>query len=108
MRTHTQDADELSLRPKSARIEDEPTLAAQAMASGRTAALDTASLLHLQRAVGNAGVASALEEDSSPVHGVVGSGGSPLAPDVRDEMETRLGHDFGDVRVHTDSAAESS
>jgi hypothetical protein len=31
--------------------------------------------------------------------------GSPLAPAVRDEMSARLGHDFGDVRVHTDDLA---
>ena len=50
-----------------------------------------------------------LEEDRSPVHDVVNSGGgSPLAPDVRDEMQGRLGHDFCDVRVHTDSAAHES
>jgi hypothetical protein len=50
-----------------------------------------------------------LEEERSPVHGVIGSaGGSPLAPDVLEEMETRLGHDFSDVRVHVDSAAHDS
>ena len=67
-------------------------------------------MLGLQRAVGNAAVGALLEEERSPVHGVVNSGGgTPLAPDVRTDMEARLGgHDFGDVRVHTDGAAHES
>ena len=39
---------------------------------------------------------------------VVSSGGSPLEPAVRTDMESRLGHDFGDVQVHTDAAAHDS
>ncbi len=40
---------------------------------------------------------------------VVGSGGgSPLARDVREDMEARLGADFSDVRVHTGGTAASS
>ncbi len=34
--------------------------------------------------------------------------GQPLAAQVRQEMETRLGADFSGVRVHTDSAARAS
>lgn len=33
------------------------------------------------------------------------SGGRPLAPTVRRAMETRLGHSFADVRVHSDASA---
>jgi hypothetical protein len=33
------------------------------------------------------------------------SGGRPLAPGVRRAMETRLGHSFADVRVHSDARA---
>jgi hypothetical protein len=33
--------------------------------------------------------------------------GSPLPPAVRDEMATAFGHDFGDVRVHSDALAGS-
>ena len=36
-----------------------------------------AGILGLQRAVGNAGVTSMLEEERSPVHDVVNSGGAP-------------------------------
>jgi hypothetical protein len=70
--------------------------------------LDPGAVLGLQRAVGNAGVGALMEEERSPVHDVVNSGGSPLAPEVREEMEGRLGHDFSDVRVHTDGAAHDS
>jgi hypothetical protein len=33
--------------------------------------------------------------------------GSPLDPGLRQQMSTALGHDFGDVRVHTDPLAGS-
>jgi hypothetical protein len=71
--------------------------------------LGPAGLLGLQRAVGNAGVAGVMEEERSPVLDVVGSGGgAPLDNDTRTDMESRLGHDFSDVRVHTDSQAHDS
>jgi hypothetical protein len=111
MRTHDHDVEETSLRPKSSRLDSRPSPhLLQAAAVGRTDVLDEAGILGLQRAVGNGGVGALLEEENtSPVHGVLNSGGgSPLAPDVRDEMEGRLGHDFSDVRVHSDGAASDS
>jgi hypothetical protein len=39
---------------------------------------------------------------------VVGSGGAPLEGRTRAEMESSFGHDFGDVRIHTDSVAVAS
>jgi len=36
------------------------------------------------------------------------SGGQPLDGDTRDFMESRFGHDFGQVRVHADSRASDS
>jgi hypothetical protein len=40
---------------------------------------------------------------------VVGRGGGrPLEPEVRSDMEQRLGHDFGEVRVHADGQAGES
>ncbi|PZT73344.1 hypothetical protein DNK56_17840 [Streptomyces sp. AC1-42W] len=44
----------------------------------------------------------------SAVHAVLRSGGSPLGSAIRSEMEARLGADFSDVRIHTDSAARAS
>ena len=110
MHTHDHHADETSLRPKAARLDSRPPAhLLQAAAAGRSDVLDGAGILGLQRAVGNSGVGALLEEDRSPVHDVLNSGGgSPLAPDVRDEMQARLGHDFSDVKVHTDSQAHES
>jgi hypothetical protein len=74
-----------------------------------------ASLLHLQRTAGNAGVVQMLadegaqEQQASPVHDVIGKGGgSPLDESTRTSMESRFGQDFGDVRVHTDAKASAS
>jgi hypothetical protein len=70
--------------------------------------LGEAGLLDLQRTAGNSGVTSLVEGEPSPVHDVIASGGRPLETDVRADMEARLGHDFGDVRVHDDGAAHES
>lgn len=42
------------------------------------------------------------------VERVLASSGRPLEPALRQDMETRFGHDFSHVRVHTGSAAEQS
>ena len=70
--------------------------------------LGAQGVLGLQRAVGNAGVATLMEEERSPVHDVISSGGRPLDTEVRTDMESRLGHDFSDVRVHDDTRAADS
>jgi hypothetical protein len=84
------------------------------------AGADARSMLELQRLAGNASVSrlvsrEAATEDAqesdgqSPVLDVVGRGrGEPLAPELRSEMEGRLGADFGGVRVHRDAAASDS
>jgi hypothetical protein len=97
-----------SMRPKAARIDEPDALAVRAALSGRLDAMGPRGMLGLQRAVGNAGATAALEEERSPVHDVVGSPGAALDHDVREDMEARLGHDFSDVRVHTDGAADAS
>ena len=112
MRAHDHDHDGSgSLRPKSARL-DRPAVpsAARAAAAGRWDVVGADGLLDLQRSAGNQGVAAAVrDEEPSPVHDVVNSGGGqPLEPGVRADMEARLGHDFGDVRVHHDTRAEES
>jgi hypothetical protein len=111
MRGHSHETDlDANFRPKGDRIErDDHDLLGRAATAGRTDVLGPAGMLGLQRAVGNAGVASMVEEDRSPVHDLVNSGGgSPLDNDTRADMETRFGHDFGDVRVHTDGSAQES
>jgi hypothetical protein len=110
MRSHNHESEERSVRPKSARVE--PPIDArvvQAAATGHSDVIGEAGMLGLQRAVGNGGVGAILDEERSPVHGVIASGGGrPLDADVRTDMEGRLGSDFGDVRVHDDSAAHES
>src|SRR2546425_1560396 len=82
----------------------------EALMNGRTEALTPAAVMHLQRAAGNASVSAALEEqEPSLVKHVVGSGGgNPLDRDTRGFIESRLGADFSDVRVHTDAKASES
>jgi len=98
-----------SLRPKASRIDEESGAhAGPAAVAGRKDVLGAEDILGLQRSVGNAGVTSLMEEERSPVHDVISSGGRPLEPDVRTDMEARMGHDFSDVRVHDDSSATQS
>jgi hypothetical protein len=109
MREHGFDAEEKALRPKGGRVEDQVTdHMGKAAAEGRSDVLGGVGMLGLQRAVGNSGVTAMVEEERSPVHDVISGGGRPLEPEVRGEMEGRLGHDFGDVRVHDDGAAHDS
>ncbi len=112
MRAHDYDHDgSAALRPKSARLDaPDGRLAASGIAAGRWDVVGADGLRDLQRSVGNRGVTAALQdEEPSPVHEVINSGGGqPLDPGVRADMEARLGHDFGDVRVHHDARAEES
>lgn len=73
--------------------------------------LNAGAVLNLQRLAGNSSVSSLLEDETepSPVRDVVGSGaGAPLDHATRTLMESQLGEDFGDVRVHTGSRADES
>jgi hypothetical protein len=109
MREHQFDAEEAKLRPKGSWSEVSVTEhQGRAAAEGRPDVLGEAGMVGLQRAAGNNAVSSMVEDEPSPVHDVVNSGGRPLEPDVRTDMEGRLGSDFGDVRVHDDSAAHRS
>jgi Domain of unknown function (DUF4157) len=44
--------------------------------------------------------------DLETASGALASPGQPLAPAVRADMEHRFDHDFGEVRVHSDTAAD--
>ena len=93
------------------RTSDEIQQATAAHARDRMGSTD---LLALQRLAGNAQVVQMLTAEPeqppgpSPVLDVIGRGGSPLEPNLRAEMEERLGNDFSDVRVHTDAKAAAS
>ena len=101
---------EIHQGPAKRKDEAGSSLGAEALIHGRPEALTPSSVMHLQKTAGNEAVASAIEEqEASPVMDVVGSGGgAPLDKDTRGFMESRLGADFGDVRVHTDSKASDS
>jgi hypothetical protein len=87
-------------------------VANRALADRRPDVLSPSAVGHLQRAAGNASVSAFVAPEaqaSSPVLDVVGSGGGqPLDSATRQDMEARLGHDFSDVRVHTDDRASQS
>ncbi|MFJ8312966.1 MULTISPECIES: DUF4157 domain-containing protein [unclassified Streptomyces] len=86
--------------------------------------LSPAALLDLQRTAGNTAAVRALQRRARPpqdhnasagepvepsmVPKVLGASGKPLAGAVRTEMESRLGADFSDVRVHTGADAQRS
>src|SRR5712692_9584886 len=92
------------------RKDEASSVGPEALMHGRTDALTPAAVMHLQKTAGNATVSAALEEqEPSLVKDVVGSGGgTPLENDTRGFMESRLGADFSDVRVHTDATASES
>ncbi len=86
----------------------EQAVAVHGLAERRPDVLSNAAMMRLQREAGNGAVSDLVEEQRSPVHDVISSSGAPLEPAVRTDMESRLGSDFGDVKVHTDAAAHES
>ena len=87
--------------------------ARRAVAVGSARSVEPKAMLHLQRIAGNSGVGSLIEDEGeqerSPVLDVVGKGGGePLPVPVRTDMESKLGADFGTVRVHNGDAAAAS
>ncbi|MFJ7628677.1 DUF4157 domain-containing protein [Streptomyces sp. NPDC097595] len=94
----------------------------RAAATGRTDVVGTSGMGALQRTIGNAALGPVIQraraaapeqaeeaEPRSPVHDVVSSGGgTPLDTDTRVDLESRMGADFSDVRIHNDSAAHES
>jgi hypothetical protein len=65
-------------------------------------------LLQPKALSGNSSTTSEKHEAPSMVKEVLRSPGRPLDPRTRASMETRLGHDFGRVRVHDDARAARS
>ena len=65
------------------------------------------TLPSIQRFSGQA-TNESLETAPLSVDRVLSSPGAPLEPIVRQDMEARFGHDFSQVRVHTDAFAEQS
>jgi hypothetical protein len=112
---HDESADQAQQTGRRVPAEAELSHLLRAASAGRPDVLGRSGVANLQRAVGNSAVGSVLgeqgaaQEQHSPVHDVVGSGGGqPMDADTRADMETRFGTDFSDVRVHTGSAAHES
>lgn len=112
MRDNDLSSPDAVLRPKSARLGPEPPQASngQAAGTGGGQMLGPDGILELQRTAGNAAVSSMLQrdEDDPGVHDVISGSGRALEPQVRTDMEARLGHDFSDVRIHDDARAHAS
>ena len=104
------------------KVEPAPGPAAPVARAADSTGSEARSMLELQRLAGNASVsrlvarepAAQTESDDptaarSPVLDVLDrGGGEPLEPGLRVEMESRLGADFGGVRVHRDAEASES
>ncbi len=109
MHAHERDGGEAAVirrAPETSRASGQSGI--DALRGRRLDVLGPAGLLRLQRDAGNGAVSDLIEEQRSPVLDVIRGGGAPLEPGIRTDMENRLGHDFGDVRVHTDAAAGAS
>ncbi|RSS59674.1 DUF4157 domain-containing protein [Streptomyces sp. WAC01280] len=129
---HAKDAPKPSTatRAEAGARRDEPRGGTVTPTTGACGVLSPQTVLALQRTIGNAAVSRLVEESRhqhgagcghaqssetapapvqrSAVHGVLRSSGSPLDDGTRADMESRLGADFSDVRVHNDSAARAS
>ena len=114
METHEHDQELLTSvrRPEPLRREDHDrsALVGEAIVARRPDMLDVKAIHQLQRSAGNESVGTLLEgEEQSPVKDVLrSSSGSPLDSPTRSFMEERMGHDFSDVRVHSDGQASQS
>lgn len=62
----------------------------------------------MQRAAVNAAPSGPSEEAPPAVAAALNSAGRPLEPAARSFFESRLGHDFSGVRIHTDAGASAS
>lgn len=108
MHAHEWDGVDVEAARRGAENAREQSASTRGLAERRPDVLSSRAVMQLQREAGNAAVSELVEEPRSPVHDVIASGGSPLEPAVRADMESRLGHDFGEVKVHTDAAAHDS
>ncbi|WP_425471722.1 DUF4157 domain-containing protein [Streptomyces cadmiisoli] len=93
-----------------------------APSAGAQHVLSPHRLAALQRTAGNSAVQRLVDEARNPhaapgsdipvqrssVHQVLRAAGRPMDPATREDMEARLGADFSDVRLHTDTAAQRS
>jgi hypothetical protein len=102
--------------PRATRARDRSTGASKKAGPGkahgakRRTADPKSEILNLQHTAGNQAVSELLKK---PARDLIGRGnsrgsGKPLDAKVQRLMESRLGHEFNDVRVHTDAQANES
>lgn len=117
MRKHRSKSAEETTRPDATARRDTGTPSADVQEALATGPITPAIALALQRSIGNAAVLSLLERQRvsqppavqrSTVSDVLRAPGRPLSEDLRADMETRLGADFTDVRLHEGAAAAQS
>jgi Domain of unknown function (DUF4157) len=74
--------------------------------------MSRASVMSMQHRAGNRATAAVLQRETaaerSPVHNVIGSGGTALDEETRTTMEQHLGADLSDVRLHVDKESAES
>ena len=77
----------------------------RAEATPRRGVRAASGIARLGSLVGNSALGRLMRERLDVVRAELGRAGEPLAPDVRADMEQRLGERLPDVRVHRDSRA---
>ena len=107
-RNHDHSENDQPVEASPSKVDAPHPLLLRAAATGRTDVLGASGLLGIQRSAGNGAAAGLAQEEQSPVLDVLSSGGQSLDEPVRQDMETRMGHNFGDVRVHTGDTADSA
>jgi hypothetical protein len=75
---------------------------------GLQARAGNAAVVRMLRQIGHPGAQDAPEVQRAAAHDVLRQPGRPLNAATRSEMETRLGTDLSDVRLHDDRAAQRS
>lgn len=87
-------------------LEAEADRVADQVMTGAVGTVSAAGKPHIQRSSG-AERTEAMEVPGS-VDDVLSAPGEPMQPELRHDMESRFGHDFSAVRLHTDAAAAQS
>ncbi|MFZ1218000.1 MAG: DUF4157 domain-containing protein [Chthoniobacterales bacterium] len=87
-------------------LEDEADRVADQVLAGPARPAVTGTPLRIQRFTGQP--AGQMDAAPASVDQVLSSPGRPLEPQLRSDMESRFGHDFSRVRLHSSAAAEDS
>lgn len=89
-------------------LEQEADRVAEQVLAAPSQSDDASAAPRIQRFAEPTGVATDAEAAPTSVDRVLARSGRPLEPALQHDMAQRFGHDFSQVRVHTDDAAEQS